>query len=59
MYFLIHPPILKKGQKIVTAGGIHGKIVIIEKNVITLDVDRGTKIKVDRSSISLDMTNAN
>lgn len=50
---------LKKGQKIVTVGGIHGKIVVIEKNIITVDIDRGTKIKIDRSSISLEMTNSN
>tara|TARA_B110000881_G_C18555387_1_gene506573 strand:+ start:1189 stop:1476 length:288 start_codon:yes stop_codon:yes gene_type:complete len=50
---------LKKGQKIVTVGGIHGKIVVIEKNIIIVDVDRGTKIKIDRSSISLEMTNSN
>ena len=48
---------LKKGQKVVTVGGVHGKIVNIEKTVVTLDVDRGTKIQVDRNSVSLEMTN--
>ena len=47
---------LKSGDKIVTAGGIHGKIVGIEKNYVTLQVDRGTKIKLDKDSISLEMT---
>ena len=49
---------LKKGQKVVTVGGVHGKIVNIEKTVVTLDVDRGTKIQVDRNSVSLEMTNS-
>ena len=49
---------LKKGQRIVTVGGVHGKIVNIEKTVVTLDVDRGTKIQVDRNSVSLEMTNS-
>ena len=48
---------LKKGQRVVTVGGVHGKIVNIEKTVVTLDVDRGTKIQVDRNSVSLEMTN--
>jgi len=49
---------LKKGQRVVTVGGVHGKIVNIEKTVVTLDVDRGTKIQVDRNSVSLEMTNS-
>ena len=49
---------LKKGQRVVTVGGVHGKIVNIEKTIVTLDVDRGTKIQVDRNSVSLDMTNS-
>ena len=49
---------LKKGQKVVTVGGVHGKIVNIEKTVVTLDVDRGTKIQLDRNSVSLEMTNS-
>ena len=47
---------LKNGDKVVSAGGIHGKIIGIEKNSVTLQVDRGTKIKFDKDSISLEMT---
>lgn len=43
-----------KGAMVVTVGGIHGKILSIENNIITLEVDRGVKIKVDKSSISLE-----
>ena len=39
---------LKKGDKVVTAGGLHGKVVSVEGDVVTLDVDRGTKIKFDK-----------
>ena len=49
---------LKKGQRVVTVGGVYGKIVNIEKTVVTLDVYRGTKIQVDRNSVSLEMTNS-
>ena len=47
---------LKKGDRVVTAGGLYGKVVSIEDKVVTLDVDRGTKIKFDIDSISFEMT---
>ena len=34
-------------------GGIHGKIVSIDGNEVTLDVDRGTKIKFDKKKLKL------
>jgi len=49
---------LKKGDKVVTAGGLHGKVVLVEGDVVTLDVDRGTKIKFDKNSISFEMTSS-
>ena len=49
---------LKKGDKVVTAGGLHGKVVSVEGDVVTLDVDRGTKIKFDKNSISFEMTSS-
>ncbi len=45
---------IKKGDKIVTLGGIHGKVTAIDDNTITLEVDRGARIKMDKSSISLE-----
>ncbi|MEL0009559.1 MAG: preprotein translocase subunit YajC [Flammeovirgaceae bacterium] len=49
---------LKKGDLVVTAGGLHGKIVLIEETTVTLDVDRGTKVKFDKNSISFEMSSA-
>jgi preprotein translocase subunit YajC len=43
-----------KGDQVVTMGGIHGKIVSVENDLVTLDVDRGTKLVIEKSSISLD-----
>lgn len=43
---------IKKGDMVVTIGGVHGKVVSIEDNSVVLDVDRGAKIKFDKSSIS-------
>ena len=45
---------LSNGAKVVTMGGIHGKVTEITDATITLDIDRGTKITVEKSSISLD-----
>lgn len=45
---------IKKGDPVVTIGGIHGKVVDSDENTITIDIDRGTKITMERSSISLD-----
>ena len=47
---------LKKGDSVITIGGMHGKIHDLDELTITLEVDRATKLKFDRSSISLDAT---
>ena len=47
---------LKKGDSVITVGGLHGKIHELDELTLTLEVDRGTKLKFDRSSISLDAT---
>lgn len=47
---------VKKGDNVVTIGGIHGKIYSIEGDTITLELDKGLKIKVEKSAISLDFT---
>lgn len=68
-FFMIYPQMKKnkeqkkfresigKGDKIVTIGGIHGKIV--EMNDITLIIEsEGTRLKIDRSSISMEASRA-
>lgn len=45
---------IKKGDMIVTMGGIHGKIVEVSDTTVLIDVDRGTKLLIEKSSISLD-----
>ena len=45
---------IKKGDMVVTMGGIHGKVAGTEGETILLEVDRTTKIKVEKSSISLE-----
>ena len=40
---------LKKGDKVVTAGGIHGRIIGTEGDTVSIEVDKGMKIKVEKS----------
>ena len=44
---------MKKGDKVVTAGGIHGTIVGIEDKTLLLQIADNVKVKVERSSISI------
>jgi preprotein translocase subunit YajC len=47
---------LKKGDRIVTAGGIYGKINNISDNFITVDVGNNILLKVDKNSVLRDTT---
>ena len=45
---------IKKGDNIVTIGGIHGKIVALDDETVTLDLEKGARIKFEKSAISLE-----
>jgi preprotein translocase subunit YajC len=47
---------LKKGDKIITTGGIYGKINNISENIITIDVGNNIILKVDKTAILKDST---
>ena len=47
---------LKKGDKVITAGGIYGTVAEIDGNTVLVKVDGEVKIRVDKSSINRDMT---
>ncbi|MDB5019019.1 MAG: yajC [Pedobacter sp.] len=69
-FFMIRPQVKKakdhkklvadlgKGDKIVTTAGIHGKIVDMNETTFLIEVESGTKIRFDKSAISLDATKA-
>lgn len=42
---------LKKGDKIITAGGIHGKITDVKDNECMIEIADGVVIKIDKASI--------
>ena len=47
---------LQKGDKVITNGGIYGKIVSVKDNVVVLQVDENTKLTIDKSSLIKDPT---
>lgn len=49
---------IEKGARIVTTGGIHGRIVKTEDTTVLLEIDSNTKIKIEKSAISVDLTKA-
>lgn len=42
---------MQNGDKVVTAGGIHGRIKEIRENVIVIEAAPGVSLKVDRGSV--------
>ena len=50
---------LAKGDKVVTIGGIHGKIKDISETTIMLEADGGAKMRVEKSAVSLDFSAGN
>jgi preprotein translocase subunit YajC len=49
---------LKKGDKVITAGGIYGVVAEVDERTVLIKVDGETKLRVDKSSIQKDMSEA-
>jgi preprotein translocase subunit YajC len=48
---------IEKGSKVVTIGGMHGRVLKInEDGTLLLEVDSNVKLKVERASLSADFT---
>ncbi|MCB9174413.1 MAG: preprotein translocase subunit YajC [Flavobacteriales bacterium] len=43
---------LKKGDKIVTIGGIHGKIEQVNDDTAIIEVEGGNRLKIEKSAIA-------
>lgn len=43
---------LAKGARVVTIGGLHGLVVDLKDDIVVVEVDRGTKLRFDRSAIA-------
>lgn len=49
---------LKKGDKIVTIGGIYGTVAEIKEKTLLIEIDSNVKIKVDKNSVVKDFSEA-
>jgi preprotein translocase subunit YajC len=49
---------LKKGDKVITTGGIYGKVIEVKDNFILMDAGGEVKLKVDKSALIKDPSNA-
>ena len=47
---------VKHGDRVITIGGIHGRIFEISDDTIILEVEKGGKIKIDKTAISFEST---
>jgi len=43
---------MKKGDKVVTSGGIHGKIIAMEDKTVLVEIADNIKVKVEKSAVS-------
>ncbi|MBP7477246.1 MAG: preprotein translocase subunit YajC [Chitinophagales bacterium] len=47
---------LQKGSKVVTLGGLHGTVVQNEDKTFIVEIATGVKVKVEKTSISYELT---
>lgn len=47
---------IKKGDKIITIGGVHGRVVEITDTTMLIEVDTNVKMRIERSAISVEAT---
>jgi preprotein translocase subunit YajC len=45
---------ITKGDKVITTGGIYGKVVDVTDNVVTVEIANDVKIRVDKNAILKD-----
>ena len=49
---------VEKGQKIVTIGGIHGRILEVKDSTFVIEVGNGMKLEIEKSAVSMESTKA-
>lgn len=43
---------IKKGDNVITAGGVHGKISSVDDNIVALEIATGVIIKINKAYIA-------
>jgi len=47
---------IKKGDKIITIGGIHGKIIEVSDQTFIIEVEGQNRLKIEKSAVAMDST---
>ena len=50
---------LKKGDRIVTIGGIHGKVADVKDETVTIELEGGVRLKIEKTAVSMDFSQKN
>ncbi|HMQ74816.1 MAG TPA: preprotein translocase subunit YajC [Flavobacteriales bacterium] len=45
---------IQKGMKVVTIGGVHGKVAEVNDKTVLLEVDTNVKIRFEKSALAMD-----
>jgi len=45
---------LQKGDKIITVGGIHGKIVEVKENTFIIEVANDIRLEIEKTAVAID-----
>lgn len=49
---------LEKGAKVVTIGGIHGRILEVNDTTFMVEIDSNVKVRIEKSAIAAEATKA-
>jgi len=47
---------LKKGDHVITIGGLHGKIHEVQEKTIIIETEGGVKLKFEKTAVSMDQS---
>ncbi len=47
---------IKRGDKVITGGGIHGRVVNTEEELLTVEISKGVNVQISRANISAVIT---
>ncbi len=50
---------IKKGDRIITIGGIHGKIIEVQERTFTIEVEGGNKLRIEKSAVAMEGVSEN
>jgi preprotein translocase subunit YajC len=45
---------LKKGDKVITIGGVHGKIVEVQETSFTIEVAENVRLRIEKTAVAMD-----